>query len=84
MRKLDLIGDKKYDTCHLELSIKNGDITLNKIYIIPDKDGNAMINIPDFIDRVVCSDIYIVETPVDFDYTFNTIKISGQLGRIDT
>lgn len=84
IRKLDLIGDKKYDTCHLELSIKNGDITLNKIYIIPDKDGNAVINIPDFIDKVVCSDIYIVETPVDFDYTFNTIKLSGQLGRIDT
>lgn len=84
MRKLDLIGDKKYDTCHLELSIKNGDITLNKIYVIPDKDGNAMINIPDFIDRVACSDIYIVETPVDFDYTFNTIKLSGQLGRIDS
>lgn len=84
MRKLDLIGDKKYDTCHLELSIKNGDITLNKIYIIPDKDGNAMINIPDFVDRVKCSYDCILETPVDFDYTFNTIKLSGQLGRIDS
>ena len=84
MRKLDLIGDRKYDTCHLELSIKNGDITLNKIYIIPDKDGNAIINIPDFVDSVACSDTCLLETPVDFDYTFNTIKLSGQLGRIDS
>lgn len=84
MRKLDLIGDRKYDTCHLELSIKNGDITLNKIYIIPDKDGNAIITIPDFVDMVACSDACLIETPVDFDYTFNKIKISGQLGRIDS
>lgn len=84
MRKLDLIGDKKYDTCHLELSIKNGDITLNKIYITPDKDGNAIINIPDFVDTVDCDDYPIIKYPMSIDYMFKTIKVQGKLGKIDT
>lgn len=84
LKKLSLIGDKVDTIQHLRISIVDNLVTLNEIYIVPDKFGNARIEIPDFIDTVECQEPIIVTTPMSIDYTFKTIKVQGKLGRIDT
>lgn len=84
IRKLSLIGDKVDTVQHLRLSIVDNLITLNKIYIVPDKDGNARIEIPDFVDTVDCQDSTLVTSSMSIDYMFKTIKVQGKLGKVDT